>query len=79
MAVAVAVGGGGVAKPCRGKDNGEEGRRDRHDEGGGRPTSDHAGLVALPSIRQRMGDLQEVGEGWRWGALPATNPGSSWQ
>lgn len=59
-------------------------------KGGGRGvTADHAGLVALPSIRQRMSDLQEVGEGWWWWgeagvaggdwALPQTNPGSCWR
>lgn len=63
-------GWGWVAKPCRGKDGGAEGRRGRHDEsrgvgGGGRPTADQAGGVTLPSIRLRVGDLQEVGGGER--------------
>lgn len=51
---------GGLLSPAGERRRGREARSSQRR---GRPTADHAGRIALPSISERMGDLQEVGGG----------------
>lgn len=69
-----------MLSPAGGRTTGQKGGATAMTKAKGGGIADHAGLVALPSICQRVGDLQEVGEQWgglvgvllRDWALPAT-------